>query len=590
MCTSNLSTPTNHLYEDAKGEWDDIVLAGFSSYMIENVHIETVDLQTDNVKSVDEKVNIFKDRVKNINIPFAINSSDTLAYTLIDGLSASESFFMEAIYKSKKFPCLFVGGSAGGKLDFQDTYIYNNNEVVQNSAVITFIKFSDKIKFGIFKSQNVSKEVASFLVMEADPLNRTVKTVLNENELGKENIDIHNIIINLTDALCEYFNCSYDELSQKLSDYTFGIKIDEEIYIRSVANIDLKNKLIHFYCDIAMGDRLYLFKLEDFIQTTENDYIKFSSTKKSKPIGAIFNDCILRRLLNESDLSRMHIFNDIPLIGFSTFGELLGININQTLTAIFFYLSEKEDNFYDEFITNFPIKYSSFESYFIKRELQKEKLLSKIRENFFKTVMEDISIIEETIKNFELMIKSVENLNNVITNLVNNFNKFNSIIEKSIEDSTQLTSFIKELENNANDIKKIIETISDIADQTNLLALNAAIEAARAGEYGRSFAVVADEVRNLAERTQKSLSETNAFINVINNNVSNTVVNIKNTNNNLQEISSTSNNLNQDLKNITYDIKGISTHLNESKNKLEQLNKLSQTVKKIIFFMDKIHK
>jgi len=128
----------------------------------------------------------------------------------------------------------------------------------------------------------------------------------------------------------------------------------------------------------------------------------------------------------------------------------------------------------------------------------------------------------------------------------------NRVRESAVVES-EMSQKLSQLSSEAAQIKDVLVVISDIADQTNLLALNAAIEAARAGEHGRGFAVVADEVRKLAERTQKTLSEINATINVV-----------------VQSIMDSSDAMNQNVKMID-ELQHIATKVEEEINETVEI-------------------
>jgi len=191
--------------------------------------------------------------------------------------------------------------------------------------------------------------------------------------------------------------------------------------------------------------------------------------------------------------------------------------------------------------------------------------------------------IEEAKNSKEEMLKANQALyvaSNAVVALTND-------IQKSSATEIELAQSLNQLSTDAEQVRSVLTVISDIADQTNLLALNAAIEAARAGEHGRGFAVVADEVRKLAERTQKSLIEINATINVIVQSIVNSSEQMGHNSKKIEELSTTAQEVESRLRE-SFTI--IDTVTKTTENTVNNYLKTGSDVDSIINKIDEINK
>ncbi len=318
------------------------------------------------------------------------------------------------------------------------------------------------------------------MVVDADIDRRTVSAVMDGRSNG---------VVSFVSALSAALKVEPKNLMAALSGKTFGIEINGEIFVRSISGIDVEREIISFYCDVGSGDELVMLEATDFVEQTKRDVARYLAGKPA-PAALLMNDCILRRLGNAKALDKVNGLPAVPIAGFSTFGELFGININQTLSAIFFFANVEEE-YDDEFIDNMPVHYARFVNYFTGRRLRRVEILNRLRSGVIDRISDHLSVTGK----IEHALSEVVGVGHIIDGIRNAMVGGNAGDGDPGDAShaTELAARFEGLSHSLVALREVLGVIDSITGQTNLLALNATIEAA--GRARRDAASASSQAR-----------------------------------------------------------------------------------------------
>lgn len=560
------------LYQEAGEGRARVLLQGYSRRMIEGVFTMSVPLHSQDLKadridmSLEARLQAIKDELERHTPPFRISLYHTFALVYIDGLSRSETFLMQALYESRKFPCPYIGGSSAPDAHGR-ACVYDGEASLEDHAVITLVRLRRGYRYGIFKTQAVEKTDTSFIIDKASTVLRSVETLqlssgetLPALEALKRTLGVH----------------SAADLDAAMQKYTFASDINEDFFIRSVSALDHARGRLNLYCDIVTGERLHLMKRGSLADTLAKGLADFQRGKPA-PLGGILNDCILRRLCYASETGHIDEFRDVPVAGFSSFGEIAGLHVNETLTALFFYHVPSGVSFRDDYIDNFASIYADCDAFFFRRMIDRQAHVGALKDDLVAMFRDYQQKIPAIIASITRISDEVHAIQAALKNLSDGSAEQKQLFAQIVRQGEEIGPTLEKLAQDTKRIDEVIRLIAGIASQINLLALNATIEAARAGEAGRGFAVVAQEVSKLSGTTQENLTASDEAVRKLLNEVRKIDAIMEANEEMEKKIRAFDAQFNEQMTVLQKTLEGSLVHIAESAHSVSELEKVSES-------------
>lgn len=292
-----------------------IVAMGFDSTVIGDINIQIVS----NIAAEDHVPEAFQKFEEYYSTPaLALDPAQYVGIVLCDGLTKAEEKIIDSIGNLTNVT--FIGGSAGDDLKFANTYVFANGQAHSNAALLALLKPS--AKFDFIKTQSFNATDKTLVATKVDEANRIVFE-FDQTPAAE--------------AYAKAIGHPVAEISNGFMSHPLGLMIDGEPYVRSPQQA--KDGAIIFYCNVKEGMEMSVLESTDILADTAA-----AIQEKQQEVGSIkalinFN-CILRTLqLDSQGTSEEYgkLFNEIPTIGFSTYGEAYIGHINQTATMLIFF-------------------------------------------------------------------------------------------------------------------------------------------------------------------------------------------------------------------------------------------------------------